>query len=72
MTMQECARLQSMGDLKYLPATQGAAFKALGNAVNVTVISAVAEALLKRADIRDGIQTEPRPNIYAGSEPALF
>lgn len=46
MTMRECARLQSMDKLKHLPDGKAAAHKALGNAVNVDVISAVARNLI--------------------------
>lgn len=45
MTPQECKRLQSMDEL-ILPAGPTKAYKALGNAINVHVARAVAEALL--------------------------
>jgi len=50
LTIRECARLQSMGEFKTFPSAEGAAFKALGNAVNVTVIRRVAESLLSASD----------------------
>jgi len=46
MTVRECARLQSMDELKHLPSAT-AAMAALGNAVNVKVAGLVLEALLR-------------------------
>lgn len=46
MTATECARLQSLESLRYLPATKTATFRALGNAVNARVIESIAMALI--------------------------
>ncbi|MEX9562983.1 DNA cytosine methyltransferase [Morganella morganii] len=51
MTPRECARLQSLDDLKELPASQTQAFQALGNAVNSQVVEHVAKALLCKQTI---------------------
>jgi DNA (cytosine-5)-methyltransferase 1 len=51
MTARECARLQSMEKLPHLP--HGiAAFKALGNAVNVTVVDRILRNLLRLLAMR--------------------
>jgi DNA (cytosine-5)-methyltransferase 1 len=46
MTPRECARLQSMHDLKVLPSVATRAFKALGNAVNAELIRLIAANLV--------------------------
>ena len=46
MTPRECAKLQSMESLKVLPDASTAAYKALGNAINVHVMRLVARALV--------------------------
>lgn len=46
MTPRECARLQSMSTLTRLPDSPTAAYKALGNAVNVELVGMIAELLV--------------------------
>lgn len=50
MTPNECKRLQSMQDLKNLPAGATKAYQALGNAVNVEVARLVAQALIQSSN----------------------
>jgi DNA (cytosine-5)-methyltransferase 1 len=46
MTPRECAKLQSMESLNVLPDASIAAYKALGNAINVHVMRLIAQALV--------------------------
>jgi len=48
MTARECARLQSLTGLRYLPKQSTKAFKALGNAVNAHIVELIARNLLSK------------------------
>lgn len=46
MTPRECSRLQSLQDLPFLPARESQSYKALGNAVNASLIEEIGRALV--------------------------
>lgn len=47
MTPRECARLQSLRELRHLPKAWTKAHKALGNAVNANIVEMIARALVQ-------------------------
>lgn len=63
MTPHECARLQSLDDLKALPKSTTQAFHALGNAVNSKVVEMVARSLLSCDPLNTGLA--PSANCFA-------
>lgn len=52
MTPRECSRLQCMDQLQHLPHAKEAAYRALGNAVNVMVVREIAQKLLTLDKLR--------------------
>lgn len=65
MTPRECARLQSMQSLKFLPTSTGLAFQALGNAVNTDVVEKVAASLLKSTSLAKRVTPIKKPYAVA-------
>ena len=49
MTPRECAKLQSLSELEYLPVAATRAFKALGNAINADVVELIAASLIGKS-----------------------
>ncbi len=70
MTPRECSRLQSMGELVHLPSAKSNAFWALGNAVNVKVVEAIARCLLA-LETEDGEATGPDGDRLRGHGSAV-
>jgi DNA (cytosine-5)-methyltransferase 1 len=54
MTPRECAKLQSLNELKHLPSASTIAFKALGNAINADIVEKIAHALIPQGDVAPG------------------
>ena len=62
MTVRECARLQSLGELENLPIGAAAA-RALGNAVNAAVVGRILQQMIPLLNT-SGLQ-QPAPALAA-------
>lgn len=60
MTPSECAKLQSLDDLKILPAAPTKAFSALGNAVNADVVEMIAKSLCRESELKKRLKPGPK------------
>lgn len=72
MTPSECARLQSLHDLPYLPEVPTKAFNALGNAVNADLVQLIAQRLLMPEAGEDGSMEEQLIPSREGEVQAVF
>jgi DNA (cytosine-5)-methyltransferase 1 len=70
MTINECKKLQSMHGL-YLPGSKKKAYEALGNAVNVQVVKAIASALIK-SDKSEMIQCQKIARQLTFDHPSAY
>lgn len=71
MTSRECSRLQSLGELPYLPDSETGAFKALGNAVNVEVVTGLASCLFAVSRTIEGVKVPCISRKQRSAEPQL-
>ena len=67
MTPRECSRLQSIDSLNHLPSGKGAAYKALGNAVNATVVEAIVRNLIYGREKTQRSLKEPSGRTRVGA-----
>ena len=65
LSLSECAALQSLQGLHYLPSSRSAAVRAIGNAINVKVATRVLKALLQHESKRLSDSEEEMPSVLS-------